>query len=303
LSASRPDAGTAAWAAVVVNYNAGEHLERCIASLLADASAGGPPAVTVVDNASSDGSVDGITDKYPGVTLLRAPTNIGYAAAANLGIGATGAPIVAVCNPDIQVEPGTAAAMTGRFDHEAELGALGPRIRNPDGSIYPSARRLAGTGDAIGHALLGWCWAGNPWTRRYRQLDLDPGQARDADWVSGAAIWLRRVALADVGGWDDRYFMYLEDTDLCWRLHRRGWRVAYEPGGDVVHVQAVSTRLHPYRMIVEHHRSTVRFAARRWSGARRLLLVPLAVMLVVRAGVVMVAYALGRRPGNERVGR
>lgn len=289
------------WAAVVVNYNAGDHLEQCVQSLRADESAGGAPAIVVVDNASTDGSADAVAAAYPDVTVLRTGANLGYARAANRGIAATTTPIVAVCNPDVIVAAGTGAAMVARFEREPDLGALGPRVRNPDGSVYPSARRFPGLGDAVGHALLGWCWPGNPWTRRYRQLDLDPDRARAADWVSGAAIWLRRAALDDVDGWDEGYFMYMEDADLGWRLGRRAWRVGYEPGGSVVHVQAVSTSRHPYRMIIEHHRSTARFAAKRWTGAHRLLLVVLVPALALRAGVVMAAHALGRRSGNEQV--
>jgi N-acetylglucosaminyl-diphospho-decaprenol L-rhamnosyltransferase len=95
--------------------------------------------------------------------------------------------------------------------------------------------------------------------------------------------------------------MYMEDVDLCWRLRRLGWRVAYEPGGSVMHVRAASTDRHPYRMIVRHHRSAYRFATKRWHGAQRLLLVPAALLLVVRAGVAIVARALGARPGHPHL--
>jgi N-acetylglucosaminyl-diphospho-decaprenol L-rhamnosyltransferase len=141
----------------------------------------------------------------------------------------------------------------------------------------------------------------NAFTRRYRQLDADWTQPRDVDWVSGAIMFLRRSALDSVGGWDERYFMYMEDVDLCWRLRRLGWRVAYEPRGRVTHVQGVSTASRPYRMIVEHHRSVYRFAARRWQGAQRLLLLPAACFLTVRALFDMAARALGTRPETPRV--
>jgi N-acetylglucosaminyl-diphospho-decaprenol L-rhamnosyltransferase len=95
--------------------------------------------------------------------------------------------------------------------------------------------------------------------------------------------------------------MYVEDVDLCWRLRRLGWRVAYEPAGAVVHVQAASTDRHPYRMIVRHHRSVYRFATKRWRGARRLLLLPTALLLGVRAGIAIVARALGARPGQPSI--
>ena len=124
---------------------------------------------------------------------------------------------------------------------------------------------------------------------------------RDIDWASGAMLFLRRSALTSVGGWDERYFMYMEDVDLCWRLRRLGWRVAYEPGGRAIHVQGASTARTPYRMIAEHHRSAFRFAERRWRGPRRLLLVPAAVFLAGRAAVEIAARALGSRPGRPRV--
>ena len=292
------------WAAVVVNYEAGPLLTACVRSLLADRSAG-EPEVVVVDNGSSDGSTAMLGRELPGevsgVRVLEPGTNLGYAGGANRGIAATHAPIVAVCNSDIEVAFGTGAAMLARFDAEPDLAALGPVIRNPDGSQYPSARAVPSAGDALGHALFGLVRPANRFTRRYRQLGVDPAAPRDVEWLSGAAIWLRRSALESVGGWDERYFMYLEDVDLCWRLRRAGWRVAYEPGGTVVHVQAVSTDRHPYRMIIRHHRSAYRFAAQRWRGARRLLLVPAAALLLVRAGAMIVVRALGARPGRARV--
>jgi N-acetylglucosaminyl-diphospho-decaprenol L-rhamnosyltransferase len=286
------------WAAVVINYEAGAALARCVRSLLEDTSAGAAPHVVVVDNGSADGSATAIEKE---VTLLCPGENLGYARAANLGIAATDAPVVAVCNPDLEVEVGTAAAMLARFEGENDVAAAGPLVRNPDGTVYPSARAVPRVGDAVGHGLLGLVWPTNPFTRRYRQLDADPRRRRDVDWVSGAAIWLRRDALAAVGGWDERYFMYVEDVDLCWQLRRAGWRIAYEPGGTVTHVQGATTAKHPYRMIAEHHRSLWRFAAKRWRGVRRLALPLAAAFLALRAGLAMAEHALRRRPRLPQV--
>jgi N-acetylglucosaminyl-diphospho-decaprenol L-rhamnosyltransferase len=113
-------------------------------------------------------------------------------------------------------------------------------------------------------------------------------------------MWMRRAAVESVGGWDEHYFMYLEDLDVCWRLQRLGWRVAYDPAGEVVHVQAVSTERHPYRMIVRHHRSAYRFADKSWRGARRILLVPAAVLLTFRAAFAVVARVLRTRAGGAQ---
>jgi len=277
------------WAAVVVNYNAGPALRDCVASVLAQAPR---PEVVVVDNASTDGSVDRLRRAHPGVRIVHSGGNLGYARAANLGIAATGAPVVAVLNPDTVLRPGTAAALTARFAAEPDLGAAGPRLCNADGSVYPSARRVPSLVDAVGHGLLFFVWRDNPFTRRYRELGADPDRRRDVDWVSGAAVWLRRAALDDVGGWDERYFMYVEDVDLCWRLHRAGWRVAYEPAGTVEHLLGVSTAGRPYRMIAEHHRSLLRFAGVRFTGPKRALLGPAAAFLAARGTLAMAHHRL-----------
>ena len=208
-----------------------------------------------------------------------------------------------MCNADLTIEPGTAAAMLARFDAEAAVGACGPRIRNEDGTDYPSARQVPSLPVAIGHGALGLWAPRNRFTVRYRELDADPARARDVDWVSGAAILLRRDALDAVGGWDERYFMYMEDIDLGWRMKRAGWRVVYEPGGSVVHVQGASTSRRPYRMLLEHHRSAWRFAQRRLTGVRALLLPFAAVYLGLRAVATMAEHAVRARTAIVRPAR
>jgi N-acetylglucosaminyl-diphospho-decaprenol L-rhamnosyltransferase len=278
------------WAAVVINYLGGPLLTDCVRSVRADTSAG-PVELVVVDNGSTDGSIDALRAEFPDVRVVRAPGNVGYARAANLGIAATHAPVVAVLNVDLTLEPGTAEALVSRLEHEPALAALGPRVQNLDGSDYPSARKVPTIPVAIGHGLLGMWRPRNRFTRAYRELDADPARPRSVDWVSGTAMWLRRDALDAVGGWDERYFMYVEDLDLCWRLRRAGWDVAYDPAGRVVHVQGAITRRVPYRMIWEHHRSAWRFARRRFTGARAVVLPFVAVYLGLRAGLAMFEHA------------
>jgi N-acetylglucosaminyl-diphospho-decaprenol L-rhamnosyltransferase len=287
------------WAAVVVSYNYGDLLETAVRSVVRDTSAG-IPDIVVVDNASTDGSAQALRVSMPAVRAIDAPGNVGYARGANLGIATTDAPVVAVLNGDLELKPGVAAAMLDALAADPRLGAVGPRVLNVDGSTYPSARSDPGLFVALAHAVLGLVWRTNPWTRRYRQLDVDPDEPRTVDWVSGTAIWLRREALDDVGGWDERYFMYMEDFDLCLRLRRAGWRIGYEPAGSLVHVQGGSTSKVPYRMIAEHHRSAWRFATRRYRGRRRVLLVPLAPVLAVRCVAAMLQHAWGR-PGTTKV--
>ena len=124
------DGGSAGWAAVVVNYNAGDALADCVASVLAQDPV---PELVVVDNSSTDGSVEALGRSCPGVRVLRSGGNLGYARAANLGIAATGAPVVAVLNPDTVLTAGAGAALAARFAAEPDLGAAGPRLHNRDG--------------------------------------------------------------------------------------------------------------------------------------------------------------------------
>jgi N-acetylglucosaminyl-diphospho-decaprenol L-rhamnosyltransferase len=296
----------ARWAAVVVEYRSGPCLAACLRSLLADDSAG-PVEIVVVDNGGDAAerlggdAAERLGGEFPEVRVLSTGENLGYAGGFNLGVAATHAPVVAVCNPDLVIEHGTGAAMVARLDAERDLGAVGPVIRNPDGSQYPSARTMPSLVDAIGHALFGVVRPNNRFTRRYRQLDVDPTRTRNVEWLSGAAMWFRRSALDSVGGWDEGYFMFMEDVDVCWRLRRLGWRVAYDPGGAVVHEQGVSREHHPVAMIVRHHRSVYRYADKRWKGPKRVLLVPAALFLTARATIEVLARALGARPGRPEV--
>lgn len=283
-----------AWAAVVVNFDAGRCLVDCVATLLLDTSAG-VFEIIVVDNASTDDSISQLRQTWPDVKVILSERNLGYSGAANLGIRATRADVVVVCNPDLEIKTGTAAAMLKRFSAEPDLGALGPAVFSTSGDHYPSARQVPQLRDVVGHGTLGLVMPKNRFTRRYQELDFDPNKARDVDWVSGAMIWLRRSALDQVGGFDDGYFMYVEDVDLCWRLGRAGWRVAYEPSGSVIHLGAVSTQRHPYRMIVAHHRSLWRFAVKRWTGVKKILLIPAAIYLSFRALTLIGFKALSLR--------
>ncbi len=291
---------SARWAAVVINFNSADLTISALESFVADTSAG-EVEIVVVDNGSHDDSVAQIRKVFPDVRIVESPENLGYAGGANIGIAATRAPIVALFNCDLTFAPGTAQPLVERMERDAEIGAIGPRIRNLDGTIYPSARRIPSTFVAVGHGLLGLWWPTNPFTVRYRQLDLDPNVSRDVDWLSGSAMWQRRDALDAIGSWDARYFMYMEDVDLCWRMRGAGWRIVYEPAAEIVHVQGAVTSKHPYRMLIEHHRSAWRFARQRFTGAHAVLLPGAAVYLTFRALLAMGEHAWrASGPGGRR---
>jgi N-acetylglucosaminyl-diphospho-decaprenol L-rhamnosyltransferase len=289
----------ARWAAVVVNYESGELLAECVDALRSDPSAG-PVEIVVVDNGSTDGSVTTLRVRHPDVTVLDPHANLGYARAANLGIAATRAPVVAVVNPDTVIEPGSAGAVLETFAADDTIAIVGPRILNPDGSTYPSARTDPRPTTAAGHALLGRVMPRNRFTRRYRQADADPAVARDVDWVSGAALWFRRSALDRVGGWDERFFMFLEDVDVCRSVAAAGGRIRYQPAARVVHVVGVSRARRPVRTALAHHRSAYEYLRKWWTGPRRLALPAAAGVLAVRGAIEATGAAVGSRRAQHR---
>jgi N-acetylglucosaminyl-diphospho-decaprenol L-rhamnosyltransferase len=277
--------------AVVVSYNVRDLVQRCVASLRAD----GVERIVVVDNASSDGTAAALRAD-PDVDLVALGRNVGFAAGANRGVARTTSPYVALVNPDEVVERGCTNALVASLERDPGLGLVGPRILTPDGRTYPSARTFPDLVVAAGHAFLYLVWPGNPFSRRYRMVDWDHATARDVDWVAATHVLVRRQAWDEVGGFDEGYFMYMEDVDLCWRLRRAGWRVGYEPAATATHEIGRSTDQAPYRMIAVHHRSVLRYAARTTTGPRRLLLPLIAASLALRTGLAWVHRATRRRP-------
>ena len=248
---------------VVVTYFPGDFLEDFLASL--PAASEGPIPVTVVDNGSTDGSVER-AEAHPGVDLIETGRNAGYGTAANLGVAQATEEWVLVVNPDIEFEPQSIDQLLTVADRWPRAAALGPRIHTADGMLYPSARELPSLGRGIGHAVFGWVWPSNPWTASYRRERGTPVEGV-AGWLSGACLMVRREAFDAVGGFDEGYFMYFEDTDLCERLARSGWDVVYAPSATVVHHGGHATSRNLVAMSKAHHDSAYRYLSRRYRGA------------------------------------
>jgi N-acetylglucosaminyl-diphospho-decaprenol L-rhamnosyltransferase len=283
-------------AAVVVSWNTREALGGCLRSLLAE----GVTPIVVADNASSDGSAE-VAERFgPPVRVLRTGANLGYGRAANRALAFVDTPWVLVANADVEVAAGSVARLVERLRADDRLGLVGPRLMGPDGTAYPSARRFPGWSDGIGHALLARWWPKNPFTRRYH-ADGAPG--RVVDWVSGACFVARSDALARIGGFDERYFLYFEDVDLCWRLRRAGFQVGFEPDAVVVHAQGLASSKRPIRAVLAHHRSLLRWLWRSSEGSRRWAVVAITPAVALRAAVVIVATLRRRPAGDAAAGR
>lgn len=281
-------------AAVVVSHETRAEALGCLATL----DSAGADEVVLVDTGSTDGTVAAVRAAHPEVRVLELD-NAGFARAANAGVRVTTAPVVAVGNADVRFNPGSLTRLARTLDQDDGLGAVGPAVRYPDGRHQASARRLPELPTAIGHALLSRILPQNRWTRRYRALDADPELPREAQWLSGCAVMLRRAAFDAVDGFDPGYRLYVEDVDLGLRLRAAGWRLRYEPTAGAVHRVGASTGQRRAWALVTHARSLDRFHRRHLArGPLRFVTRPL--VRVGLAGWVLATLAWERLAGAGR---
>ncbi|ORB67186.1 glycosyltransferase family 2 protein [Mycolicibacterium tusciae] len=281
---------------VTVTYSPGPHLNRFLASL----SHATDRAVTVImaDNGSTDGAPEEALAHYSNVRLLRTGANLGYGSAVNRAVDeylkgdlaqaiSGDSDFFIVANPDVQWGPRSIDILIDAASRWPRAGALGPMIRDPDGTVYPSARHLPSLIRGGMHAVVGPLWRSNPWTAAYRQAREAPSE-RAVGWLSGSCLLLRRAAFDEIAGFDERYFMYMEDVDLGDRLGRAGWQNVYVPSAEILHDKGHATGRDPARNLAAHHTSTYTFLADRyphWSQGPLRWTIKAA--LAARAGLVV----------------
>lgn len=246
---------------VCVVFHPGDELAT-FARTLAAASAR-PVELVIVDNGTDQSVSRAVADEF-GAQLVVTGANLGYGNGANRGADGCESTWLLVANSDLEWEPGSLDTLVTAASADHRVGSAGPALLNTDGTVYPSARALPSLTQGAGHALFVKVWPGNPWTRRYLAEQEDAGVQREAGWLSGACLLLRREAFEDVGGFDDGYFMFFEDVDLGERLGRAGWTNLYVPEARVTHVGGTSWRARPAKMISAHHASAARYVARRY---------------------------------------
>lgn len=222
--------------AIIVDYNAGPDLRDALQSL-ADELRDVRWEVVVVDNASSDGSAAFVSE-FPAARLIHNDRNVGFARGVNQGLAATAAPLVLIMNPDCRLMPGAFAVLRQALEAHADCAIVGPRILDPDGASQGSARGdpdmltgLFGRTARLRRAMPGLAVS-------RRNVVLEEAEHQDSiivDWISGACMLARRDALNRVHKFDERYFLYWEDADLCRRLRGEGYHVRYVPGATAVH--------------------------------------------------------------------
>ena len=225
-------------AVVIVNYNTREHLRESLASAVRE----GADEVLVVDNASSDGSAEMVRVEFPWVTLHANPTNRGYGAAANQGIASCTADYVILLNGDASLGAGALSALRACLDDHSEAAMIGPRLHNVDGSLQPSCYAFPGSLPWIlDNDILFRLNRGLPLVRTRLLRTWAHDRERAVPWIKGAAMAIRRTAFDAVGGFDESFPLFYEETDLCYRLNVAGWRILFSPAASVHHLGGAST--------------------------------------------------------------
>jgi GT2 family glycosyltransferase len=264
---------------VVVTYNARLWLERCLASVAGH-------ELVVVDHGSTDGTLELVRQHFPDARLIE-QENRGLAAGWNAGVAATSGRYVLLLNADAWAVDDAVDRLTEFADRHPDAAVVGPRLRNPDGTLqrsvrgFPTVWRLATEflflrKLAPRSSVLNAFYAGG----------FDHDAVRECDWVMGACLLVRRAAIEEVGPADEGFFLFTEETDWCYRFRSAGWKVFFYPGAEFVHVGAAS---HEGRLFAEIPRGHVRFLAkhhgeRTAERARRLLVLALRLRALLFRG-------------------
>jgi N-acetylglucosaminyl-diphospho-decaprenol L-rhamnosyltransferase len=267
-------------AVAVVNYNTREYLRACLASTAAEQ----PYELIVVDNASSDGSVAMVRKEFPTAVLHANERNPGFGAAVNQAVARCTAPYVLCLNSDTVLLPGILRVLAAYLDANPRAAIVGPRLLNVDGSLQPSCfpfptpfnefLELSSLSKLVRHL---------PFVHGHYLRVWSHNRSRRVAWVLGAALAIRRNAFDQVGGFDEEFFMYCEEIDLCYRLYQAGWEVHFTPDTCVEHWGGASTVQARAVMAVCALISTITFYKRHYSRWRLLQLkLILAVMAIAK---------------------
>jgi GT2 family glycosyltransferase len=289
----RPDVSVA-----IVSHNSAALLPACLASLASNSST---REVLVVDAGSTDGTAELVRRDFPAVRLLATDQNLGFTRGNNRALRIAQGRHLLLLNPDTVAEPGAIDALAAFLDGHPDVGAVGPQLRFPDGSVQPSRHRFPGPATAFFDGTVLGRWLGGGLRDRYYLRDRRDDERQDVDWLRGACLMLRREAAAAAGLFDEGFFMYSEEVDLCRRVRAAGWRIVYLPSAVVVHHEGKSSERSPAGRDINFHDSRVRYY-RKHFGRPLALALRLAVVahFLVLAAEESTKLLLGHRPELRR---
>jgi GT2 family glycosyltransferase len=275
---------------VIINWNTKELLITCLDSLFSGGLIS-EEQVWVVDNASSDGSAEAIEKYFPNINLIITPENVGFGAANNLAILHINKKYVWFLNPDTEVRSAALTTLINFMESNPSAGAAGSKFLNPDGSLqtscypFPTVSRECWR---LLHLDTIWTYGG------YNQAHWNPNEVREVDVLQGASLILRKEVLDQVGLFDEDYFMYTEEVDLCFRVKNAGWHLFWVPQSEVIHYGGQSTQQAATEMFISLYQTKLLFFKKHYSwfdvqlyklvlsiaSIVRLLLTPFALVML-----------------------
>lgn len=252
----------------VISYNTRELLRQCLASVFAD----GAGDVVVADNGSTDGSVDMLRAEYRRAQVFVDRSNPGYGSASNAALALCRSDYVLLLNSDTVLYPGSLRALCRYLDANPRAAIVGPRLRNPDGTLQRSLHQFP----TPLVTLLDYSWVGPlvglvPVLRKLYVASDSHERPRVIPWVTGAALAIRKSAFQEVGGFDPSFFMYYEEVDLSYRLYRAGWETHFTPAADVMHVGGASTSQERGPMYAQQISAALQYSERHHSDVGVML--------------------------------
>ncbi len=246
---------------IIVNYNAGDLLEDCVLS-----AAHQVDEVIVVDNASTDGSLEKAEAVFPSdrkLKVVRNRENLGFAAGCNIGADHSAGSCLLFLNPDCVLQPDSVKRLSQTLRDCPEVGMVGGLLVNPDGSEQPGGRRAIPTPWRSFVRAFGLSRFAGRWPRLFFDFHLHkqplPTHPIEVEAISGACMLVRRVAMQDVGHWDEGYFLHCEDLDLSMTLRGKGWKILFAPDARIVHAKGGCSRSRPIFVEWHKHRGMMRF--------------------------------------------
>ena len=266
---------------IIVSYNSVKYIDDCINSIIKyHEPKKNKSEIIVVDNASTDGSVDLVKNKYTDVKLILNKSNLGFSAANNIGIKLSQSEYVLLCNSDCEIFKDSINNLISFMDKHQSVGISGPKIINSDGTIQLSCRRFPSFFDAGMHSILEYIIPGNRFTRKYKLADVNRKKPFEVDWVSGSFMIIRRKAMLDTGLLDEKYFMYVEDIDLCYQMWKKGWQVYYNPYSRVLHHVGGSTHESKTTASIRMQKSIFHFYWKNYRKTYRIIFLPLVLIFL-----------------------
>ncbi len=255
---------------VIVNWNVRDLLGRCLESVISEVNRDAVhqplnTEIIVVDNASTDGSVELIRSLFPQVNLIANAENRGFTVGNNQGIAAANGRYLLLLNPDTEVLANAITELVQYMDAHPEVGLVGPQLLHSDGQVQSSRRRFPSVATLFFESTWLESLAPPSLLRRYYVLDKPDDATIDVDWVVGAAMLARRQAIQQVGRLGERFFMYSEELDWCRRIKAAGWRVVYHPQAQVIHFVGKSSEQAVPDRHINFQRSKIRYA-RKYHG-------------------------------------